>query len=395
MIKNYKQNKITSNGMKKLLSYLIIFIALVAIFGPTIRVNAQTCNMNGYDGSPTGACDYGGTPDYTDFQSTQTECNAQIAAKDAVSFIPDTYGVCTINGSANACWTKTSCIQNKGTFAGYYNLLQPLPGVGATFNPISTPGQPTSLSSYLNPMINIFIGICAVLAVIMILMGGIEYMTSELISSKEAGKERIRNALLGLLLALGAWSILNTINPNLLKSDVSIPDANVTTNITAQNFANSPSTYIVPLGQTGKTSGTNCDENAISTSNQTASSGLNSSQIQTLACIGGIESGCNSVVNYNWNNGSSAYGPFQITLQTNAGCFENSVCQQAAGVSGPLNCAAGFHNGNPIPGSLIVAQCMKAADNFTCSVAAAACLIKQNPNYSDWNANGNLSKCTS
>ncbi|MEI8175100.1 MAG: hypothetical protein WCG28_04080, partial [bacterium] len=43
-------------------------------------------------------------------------------------------------------------------------------------------------------------------------------MTSELISSKEAGKESIRNALLGLLLALGAWLILNTLNPDLLNA---------------------------------------------------------------------------------------------------------------------------------------------------------------------------------
>jgi hypothetical protein len=137
--------------------------------------------------------------------------------------------VCTnINGGINTqtCWTKTSCIQNGGTFAGYYNLLQPLPGVGSVYNPISTPGQPTNLSSYLNPMITVFIGICAVLAVVMILFGGIEYMTSELISSKEAGKERIRNALLGLVLALGAWTILYTINPNLLNSDIKATDIN-------------------------------------------------------------------------------------------------------------------------------------------------------------------------
>jgi hypothetical protein len=45
-------------------------------------------------------------------------------------------------------------------------------------------------------------------------------MTTELISSKEAGRERIKGALFGLLLALGAWTILNTINPDILKSDL-------------------------------------------------------------------------------------------------------------------------------------------------------------------------------
>ena len=50
----------------------------------------------------------------------------------------------------------------------------------------------------------------------MIVMGGMEYMTSELVHSKEAGKEKIVHALLGLVIALGAWALLNTINPNLL-----------------------------------------------------------------------------------------------------------------------------------------------------------------------------------
>jgi hypothetical protein len=50
----------------------------------------------------------------------------------------------------------------------------------------------------------------------MIVMGGIQYMTSELVSGKAAGKETIMQAILGLLLALGAYAILNTLNPDLL-----------------------------------------------------------------------------------------------------------------------------------------------------------------------------------
>ncbi len=86
-----------------------------------------------------------------------------------------------------------------------------------------------SLGRYLNVMIRIFIGICAVLAMVMIIMGGLEYMTSELVSSKESGKHKITGALLGLILALGSYAILNTINPDLLKSDFSeatLPSAN-------------------------------------------------------------------------------------------------------------------------------------------------------------------------
>ncbi|MSU44746.1 hypothetical protein EXS45_01010 [Candidatus Nomurabacteria bacterium] len=101
-----------------------------------------------------------------------------------------------------------------------YQLLAPLPGAGGT--PLKEVNPREGLGNYLNLMIKIFIGLCAVLSVVMIVIGGIEYMTSELISSKEAGKERIRNALLGLLIALGAYALLFTINPDLLKSDLCI-----------------------------------------------------------------------------------------------------------------------------------------------------------------------------
>jgi cell wall-associated NlpC family hydrolase len=108
--------------------------------------------------------------------------------------------------------------------------LAPLPCDPATAGPNCVNGKLTAfdpssasgdkISGYLNVMIRIFIGLCAVLAVVMIVIGGIEYMTSELVSSKEAGKERIRGAIFGLLLALGAWTLLNQINPDILNTDL-------------------------------------------------------------------------------------------------------------------------------------------------------------------------------
>jgi len=124
-----------------------------------------------------------------------------------------------------------------------YHLLAPLPsckpsdpgcvcspsGDSCTltyFDPGSSTGSSSdTLGQYLNMMIKIFIGICAVLAVIMIVIGGMKYMTDELISNKEEGKKRIMGAIFGLLLALGAWVLLNQINPTILKSNVDIPTA--------------------------------------------------------------------------------------------------------------------------------------------------------------------------
>jgi hypothetical protein len=108
-----------------------------------------------------------------------------------------------------------------------YYLLAPLPCEGGSGCDPATktltyydPTQNNNLSPYLNMMIRLFIGICSVLAVIMIVLGGIEYMTSELPGNKEHGKERILGAIFGLVLALGAWTLLNQINPDLLNADL-------------------------------------------------------------------------------------------------------------------------------------------------------------------------------
>jgi len=112
-----------------------------------------------------------------------------------------------------------------------YQLLAPLPQLcpnGSSATDKCTVPTTNGLGAYLNPMIKIFIALCAVLSVIMIVVGGIEYMTSELAHSKEAGKERIMQAILGLLIALGSWALLNTINPDLLNSEFNPGAVNAT-----------------------------------------------------------------------------------------------------------------------------------------------------------------------
>jgi hypothetical protein len=56
----------------------------------------------------------------------------------------------------------------------------------------------------------------SVLAVLMIVIGGFNYISSDAIDNKENGKHQIKNALGGMLLILVSWVILNTINPQLV-----------------------------------------------------------------------------------------------------------------------------------------------------------------------------------
>ncbi len=90
-------------------------------------------------------------------------------------------------------------------------LLAPLPYSGdAEKNP----------GGYIEAIYKLSIGIAGVLAVLMIVIGGIEYIASAANPSlKESAKKRIWAAIGGLLLALSAYIILNTINPKLVGFD--------------------------------------------------------------------------------------------------------------------------------------------------------------------------------
>ena len=75
----------------------------------------------------------------------------------------------------------------------------------------------TSLSTYVGQMFNLLIAIAVALAVIMIIIGGFEYMTTDSWGGKDEGKKKIKDAFVGLGLALISYLILYTINPCLVQ----------------------------------------------------------------------------------------------------------------------------------------------------------------------------------
>lgn len=78
----------------------------------------------------------------------------------------------------------------------------------------------TSLAGFLNGLFTAAISIGAILAVLRIAYAGYEYMTSDAWGHKAHAKEIIGDVVLGLLLLLGTYLILNQINPDLLNLNV-------------------------------------------------------------------------------------------------------------------------------------------------------------------------------
>jgi hypothetical protein len=97
-----------------------------------------------------------------------------------------------------------------------YQPLEPLPGLPENFQY----GDRYSLPFILNALFRLLIIGGALFAVLMLTVGGITYMVSEVPGVKLDALDRAKAALLGILLIGSSWLILNTINPGLLNFEI-------------------------------------------------------------------------------------------------------------------------------------------------------------------------------
>jgi cell wall-associated NlpC family hydrolase len=110
--------------------------------------------------------------------------------------------------------------QNKSNeYDPNYKLLAPIGNLTEINNSEKT------LGDYLNIIFKIAIGLCIALSVIMLVIYGIQYMGDESVFGKTEAMSSIRATILGLIIALGAYAILNTINPALVGGSVNIKTA--------------------------------------------------------------------------------------------------------------------------------------------------------------------------
>jgi hypothetical protein len=106
-------------------------------------------------------------------------------------------------------------------FGQYKPLIELNLGVGST-------SKDVTFSDYIDYLYVTSISIAAMIAVVKIIIAGVKYMLTDVISGKGEAKSDIKGALLGLLLILGAVIILEVINPELTKNSVEIRKVNVT-----------------------------------------------------------------------------------------------------------------------------------------------------------------------
>jgi hypothetical protein len=115
----------------------------------------------------------------------------------------------TFGGGAGA---GTGAVRKQATSGGVLNYtpLEPLPGLE------NVQSGRLNFANLLESFFTILISIGGLLAVLMLIIGGITYMVSDVVHKKTAALKRIQAAIWGILLLVASWLILNTINPQLL-----------------------------------------------------------------------------------------------------------------------------------------------------------------------------------
>jgi hypothetical protein len=90
--------------------------------------------------------------------------------------------------------------------------FEPLVGIPGITDPNA------DFNDYINTLYAISISVAGLVAVIKIIIAGVKWMLSDLVSSKQEAKSDIQGALIGLLIIISAVLILEVINPQLTQS---------------------------------------------------------------------------------------------------------------------------------------------------------------------------------
>ena len=159
---------------------------------------------------------------------------------------PGTVSACTLNSGSRGGGGQTS-LPNQTTQSQtntqpqqdrFYPIIAlPIPGSGT--------GVPTTLAQYLNALFQLALGIGAILGVLLLVIGGFEYMTQDALGAKDQGKKRIQGAITGIVLLLLVYLIIYILDPRILSSIDNFEQS-------VGAFSTSPERQLVPVGSSAE-----------------------------------------------------------------------------------------------------------------------------------------------
>ncbi|MFH1315720.1 MAG: pilin, partial [Candidatus Uhrbacteria bacterium] len=209
--------------------YFLIFFVSYFLFCPSALAEEDTCDCwCGKEG-------VGARSVQTQLASAcDTACEAQGSGFEKI--------ICTNNLRAKpptdlTCWTDNECSLQNGLWGGSTEIGEPTPKhcYGGTPKEnycypdpepmpleilIGAPGQEVAqvndLAEYVAAWYQWLLYAGVIIAVVMIMIGGVQYMVGKGMGSIDSAKKRIQSAIIGLVILFGAYVILATVNPQLV-----------------------------------------------------------------------------------------------------------------------------------------------------------------------------------
>ena len=264
-------------------------------------------------------------------------------------------------------------------------------------------------------VINIGIALAIIGVVLVIAYAGFIFMTSAANpEARNRGKTLITNALVGLLVMLAAWLVVDFImkaiyNPDATFSGQHLGPWNSILAPTGEDFCiqvndkaggsiigGIASLFTLNLGSSNSAatgvnfSGTGaCDPSKVQAAAQAGGYNISTSEANVLACLAKPESTCGAGTTgakTSAGKSTSASGPWQLLLGASDKCHSLTIP-----ACGNLNCSAAYKGGKPKsdPASQeLAAKCQLAINNMSCAAAASACLVQANNGYGAWTGTG-------
>ena len=199
---------------------LFIFLTLIFISSENVAL-ADSCQCTDRNNAVAGACE----------QKSETECYSQLNTKKACSFFTDDNCKNIKNIVANGlAWTASECATAKGDWRpegdaaiGPYcyeqqDFSEPYKLNIDILNVNDEAGGIKNLGQYINLIYKLVVGLAIFFAIIMTTVAGFKWLTAAGNAGKIGeAKKMIVNAVIGLVIAAGAYTILLTINPRILE----------------------------------------------------------------------------------------------------------------------------------------------------------------------------------
>ncbi len=207
---------------------LLIGVMLIAFsFSSALPVLAVEEGDQCFCYNTDNGCDRPGTFDPQTASECQADCDeiygASLENAEFISTDDPNYGVALNDCSAAATFAEATAVDE--------GERTPIPPIipklsvelpGFSFSEVLEDGEYLEINfigEYVAAWYEWLLGAAVIVATVMIMIGGVQYMIGKGAGEVQKGKERIKNAIIGLVLLLGSYTILYTVNPKLTEFD--------------------------------------------------------------------------------------------------------------------------------------------------------------------------------